>query len=85
MAYNVLYPYTIFSASSMATSLTSAAIKIEYQDNAGIQLHWTGTPTGTFSFQISSNHVQDYLGNITTPGEWVTLPVSPTVTAAGVA
>jgi hypothetical protein len=85
MAQNVLYPVYLATNVSMATSFTSAAVKIEYQDNVGFQLDWTGTPVGTFSFQISSNHTQDYLGNSVNAGNWITLPVTPAITATGTA
>ena len=96
MAYNLLFPVTIFNAVSMATSQTSsivctaapftvAALKTSYQDNFGIQLDWTGTPVGTFSVQISSNRKQDDNGNVLFAGNWITLPLSPAIVASGTA
>lgn len=83
MAYNLLFPVHIFSAASMATSLTSPVVEIRNQDNVGIQLHWTGAPVGDFDFQISSDHAQDSQGNVTNAGNWVSLPLSPAISAAG--
>jgi hypothetical protein len=83
MAYNLIFPKAIFTAASMTTSQTSAAYKINLQDNIGIQLDWTGAPVGTFSFEISSDHLQDLNGNITFAGHWITLPVTPAIIAAG--
>ncbi len=83
MSYNVLYPVQVFNSVSMATSSTSHAVEVINQDNIGIQLHWTGTPTGTFSVQVSSDYSQDYLGNIQNAGHWIALPLSPAITAAG--
>lgn len=83
MAYNLLRPVTLFSAQSMASSLTSTAVEVKNQDNVGFQLHWTGSPTGTFSVQVSSDHMQDIEGNITVPGNWITLPLSPGIVASG--
>jgi len=83
MAYNILFPVHIFNAASMATSLTSPVVEIRNQDNVGIQLHWTGAPVGDFDFQISSDHAQDSQGNVTNAGNWVSLPLSPAISAAG--
>lgn len=83
MAYNLLRPVHIITAQSMATTITSSAVEIENQDNIGIQLHWIGTPTGAFSIQISSNHLEDSQHNVITAGNWVTLTLSPAITASG--
>lgn len=83
MAYNVLFPVQIIDSQSMGASITGDVVEIKNQDNIGIQLHWTGTPTGSFDFQISNNHKQDSNGNVTVAGDWITLPVMPAITAAG--
>jgi hypothetical protein len=93
MAYNLLFPVTIFNTVSMTTNQTSlvimnsgntpSALNIFNQDNIGIQLDWTGSPVGTFAIQISSNRKQDDFGNVTFPGTFVTLPLSPAIVATG--
>lgn len=83
MAYNLLRPVALFSSLSMATSQTSRAVEIKNQDNIGLQVTWAGAPTGAFSVQISSDHIEDIEGNIQVAGHWVTLPLSPAVTASG--
>src|ERR1700677_1339676 len=83
MAYNVLYPVVIVSAASMTTNVTSTVVETRNQDNIGFQLNWTGTPVGTFSFQVSMDYFQDLNGNVVNPGNWTTLPVTPAITAAG--
>jgi len=67
----------------MASSIASTIVEVKNQDNIGIQLHWTGAPVGDFYFQISSNYAQDIEGNVTNPGNWVVLPVSPAIVASG--
>jgi len=85
MAYNLLKPVQIFTAQSMGVTLTSGAVEVRNQDNIGIQLHWTGTPTGTFAVQVSANHNEDINGNILTAGNWVSIPLLPAIAAAGAA
>ena len=85
MAYNLLRPIQIVTNGSMATSITGPAIETKQQDNIGFQLNWTGTPTGTFSFQVSMDYAQDIEGNVTNAGNWITLTVSPAITATGAA
>lgn len=47
----------LFNASVMTgtATLTSASIPIGNFDNSGIQLSWTGTPTGTISVLVSND------------------------------
>lgn len=83
MAYQLLQPVAVFSAQSMASSLNSPAVEIKLQDNIGVQLKWTGAPVGTLGVQVSSDYLEDSQGNILNAGNWVSLPLSPAITAAG--
>ena len=83
MAYNVAKPYNLVVNGNMASTITSAAFQCQEQDNVGIQLNWTGTPTGAFTFQVSMDYFQDYNGNITNAGNWITLTLNPAITASG--
>lgn len=83
MSYNLLNPYQFIVNQSMGASSTSAIIEIKQQDNIGIQLNWTGTPVGAFDVQISIDHEQDMNGNVTVAGNWVSLGLSPAISAAG--
>lgn len=83
MAYNLLNPVKIFNDGDMSGNLTSIIVETKLQDNVGIQLHWTGTPTGTFSVEISIDHKEDVLGNVVVAGHWVSLPLLPAIAAAG--
>ncbi len=69
---------------SQAT-LTSAITATQMVDNIGYQLTWTGSPTGTFAFQISQNYEPGRSPNSepANAGDWVTLTVSPAITASG--
>lgn len=83
MSYNLLNPVHIIIAGDMSGNLTSPAVEVKLQDNIGVQLHWTGTPTGTFSFQVSMDHKEDIEGNIVTAGNWINLTVVPAIIAFG--
>ena len=85
MSYNLLEPFKFISAHAMNASFTSDPQEIKLQDNIGIQLDWTGTPTGTWAFQISADFKKDINGNILNAGHWISLPLSPAIVAAGAA
>lgn len=60
------------SGTSMAASITSDPIKMEWEDNIGLHVIWAGTPTGTNTVQVSLD--PDVLS-------WVTIgPTAYTVT-----
>jgi hypothetical protein len=82
MSYNLLKPVKLIVGGDMGGNL-SAIQPISLQDNVGIQLRWTGTPTGAFSFLISMDHLQDAEGNVLVAGHWVAIPLSPPIAAAG--
>lgn len=65
---NFLPVYPVITAGDMSGDLTSSVTDIRYTDDVGIQLTWTGTPTGTFDVEVSTDRIN-----------WVplTLPSSP--------
>lgn len=67
-----LTPIKVISAGDMSGSLASSAIDIRFLDNIGIQLVWTGTPTGTFGVTGSVDG-----------STFTAISLSPSVTAAG--
>jgi hypothetical protein len=83
MAYNLLPAVHVITSGDMSTNITSQVLEIKNQDNIGIQLHWTGSPVGTFDVQISSNHLVDIFGSVQVVGNWVSLPLNPAITATG--
>lgn len=85
MSYNLLTPLNLYAAMGMTGNLTSKAIEIKNQDNVGIQLTWTGNPTGVFGVEISSTHIEDSQGNVLAAGKWIPLNLSPGIIASGVA
>ena len=70
---SILKPYKIVNAETMGGSVTSGAIPIDRLDNVGIQLQWTGTPTGDFYVD----------GRVHDDAPWTELTLSTAVAAAG--
>lgn len=62
--------------------LVSAVTNIQWADNIGIQLNFTGG-TGDFEVQVSADYNQDFMGNVINAGHWVPLSLSPSPAASG--
>ena len=56
----------------MSSDVTSSSTNILHMDRVGYQLSWSGTPTGTFSVEVSNDE-----------SVWVPLTLSASVAAAG--
>jgi hypothetical protein len=56
---------------NMASAITSPVTSIEFLDNIGMQLNFTGSPTGIAQVQVSLDYNQDINGNVINPGNWV--------------
>ena len=73
-------------AANMAGSITGGWINIVGLDNISFQAVWTGTPTGTFEFDVSNDGVltesQTGVPTGTLGPSALTLPTSMTVAAA---
>jgi hypothetical protein len=79
----LLQPYHLVVAHSMTSSFNSAPTNIQQLSQIGYDIAWTGTPTGTFSVQVSNSYTQDSNGVVENPGNWTTLTLSSAVTASG--
>jgi len=71
----------------MSANVTSLITNINMISCVGYTLSWTGTPTGTFSVEVSQDYIQpvgvqpEQLDS----GTWVPVTLSNPVVAAGVA
>lgn len=76
---NLLKFQNIVNGDMSQTSVTSAVTCIQFLDNIGLQLNFTGVPVGTFAVQVSADYAQDAMGNVTNAGNWIaiTLPIPP--------
>lgn len=79
-----LVKFKTITNGDMSSSITGAVTNIEWQDNIGIQLNFTGAPSGTFQVQISADY-EKINNTVTNAGNWISLVLSPVPTAAGAA
>lgn len=64
-------------------TLTSSVVDISTLDNIGVQMNFTGTPTGTFAVEVSADYRQDFLGNVLVVGNWIPVALSTPPVASG--
>lgn len=60
----------------MASAITSAITNSQFLDSVCYQLSWTGSPTGTFSVQVSLDHAQSDTGTVLNAGTWTDVTLS---------
>lgn len=70
---NLLPPYKIISAGDMSADITGPLTNVSTLDNLGIQLSWSGSPTGNFFIDATLD------GGTT----WTPLSLSPAPVASG--
>lgn len=60
----------------MSGSITSAVTIIQMLPGISYDISWTGTPTGTFTVQVSNTYANDPSGTVRTAGRWHSLPAA---------
>ena len=85
-AKTFIKPFKVLHNGDMSqSSLTSAITSVQGVDNIAYQFIFTGTPTGTFTIEVSADYAPG-VGPNSAPinaGHWDTLPVTPAMVAAG--
>lgn len=66
-----------------SATLTSLVTNIQRLDDVGYQANFTGSPVGVFTVQFSADYVQDFMGNVTNTGNWITAPLGSPSAASG--
>lgn len=76
--------YQLLANADGSGDLTGAVTSIQFLDNVGYQINMLDSDmTGVFDVQVSADYQQDELGNVQNPGNWISLPLSPTATITG--
>jgi len=78
-----LKPFSVVSAGDMSGNVTSAATIIQMISYVSYTLVWTGTPTGTFTVEVSNDYALDSAGAVKNAGNWVALTLSAPTAASG--
>jgi hypothetical protein len=79
----ILSPFPVITNASMASSVTSSVTIIQNISRVSYDISWTGTPTGTFSVQVSDTYTQNGDGTVANAGNWSTLSLSATPSTGG--
>jgi hypothetical protein len=81
---NNLSSFQIIPTQSGASTITSRATNIQFLDNIGIQINFTGTLSGTIAVQVSADYAQNTVGssNVSSPGNWIPVPTLSAIIAS---
>lgn len=66
----------LINAVSMNGNITGPATIIQRLPGISYDIAWTGTPTGTFSVEVSNTYSQNADGTVANAGNWTILPTS---------
>ena len=67
---NNLRQFKTIDAGDMSANITSSITNIQFLDNIGIQLNFSGSPVGDFQIEVSADYAQDLNGAVSNPGNW---------------
>jgi hypothetical protein len=78
---NAILPFQLFTDEAIDdfSDLKSVPINIQFMDNVGFQVEWTGDPVGVISVQFSLNYVpgQPHQNKPANAGTWYDLTFDP--------
>jgi len=66
----------IINAASMASNINGPVTIIQRLPGISYDIQWTGTPTGTFTVQVSNSYFTDNEGNVIGTPNWTNLPTA---------
>lgn len=76
-------PFSCVTNASMAADVIGIPQIIPLQPITGYEVNWTGTPTGTFTVEVSNSYAINADGSVKNAGSWNALPLSPVISPAG--
>lgn len=83
MSRPFLGPTPVITNASMTGTVTSLPTNLQQMPEVSYDVSWTGSPTGTFSVQVSNTYVQNVDGSVAVAGNWNSIVLSITPTASG--
>ena len=81
----ILAPYSAITDGDMSADIISSVSIIQMISFISYTLVWTGTPTGTFSVEVSNDYKRSSAGVVLNAGTWVPLTLSAATVASGAA
>lgn len=78
-----LKPFPVIVDGDMSGDITSDVTIINYMSGVSYDISWTGTPTGTFSVEVSNSYSTNPDGSVANAGTWSAVTLSGSVTASG--
>lgn len=80
---NALIKFQTIVNGDLSGNLISTVTNIEFQDNIGVQLNFSGDAEGLFSVQVSMDYAQNSQGAVSNAGNWIGLSLDPAPAATG--
>lgn len=73
---SVVYDVLLLDDGYMGSSIVSPVVQdMQGQQNFGLQLNFTGTPTGVFTVQVSGDYLPGTGTTVLRAGKWINIPV----------
>lgn len=79
----ILSPQFVITNGDMSGNLTSLVTIVQTNGKVSYDIAWSGTPTGTFSVQVSNTYTQNADGSVRTAGNWTPITLSSPTAALG--
>lgn len=76
-------PHSVITSGDMSASIISQVTILKQKSGASYDISWTGSPTGTFSVEMSNTVVLNPDGSAAVAGNWTAVTLSAPITASG--
>lgn len=81
----LIVPFQVIADGDMSADVVSKVSFIQQISYISFDISWTGTPTGTFTVEVSNSYKTDGSGNVINAGNWTPLTLSAATAAVGAA
>jgi len=79
----IIKPQPVIVNGDMSSSITSTPTILAQKSGASYDVSWTGSPTGTFSVEMSNTYSLNAEGAVLNAGNWTAVTLSSPITASG--